>query len=87
MKALAMSLFAGVLALSACTTTSDQNLALGALGGAAVGASVSDRNDRMKGALIGAAVGAAAGTMLGQTNQTGKCRYADGRGGTYIANC
>jgi len=53
------------LSLSACQT-SDQNAALGALGGAAVGAAVSGGGDRTTGALVGAAVGVAASTLIGR---------------------
>lgn len=88
MKFIALTLCAGALALSACTTTTDQNLALGSLAGAAVGATVSNKDDRLKGALIGAAVGAGTGTLIGQANNNkGQCYYADGKGGTYIARC
>lgn len=90
MKAFALTLCAGAFALSACTnTTTDQNLALGSLAGAAVGATVSNKDDRLQGALIGAAVGAGAGTLLGQANNNngGQCYYADGKGGRYIARC
>ena len=66
------------------------------LGGAALGAVVADATggSKTKGALLGAAAGAVAGTMLGQHNtgssggsNRNQCYYADGRGGTYIANC
>lgn len=87
MKAFAISLAAAALALSACTTTPGQNTAIGALAGAAVGTAVSGDGDELQGALTGAAVGALAGTMMGQAQQTGKCYYADGKGGTYIAPC
>lgn len=76
------------LGLSACVeTTPTQNTVLGAVGGAAAGAAVSSKRDRTEGALIGAALGAAAGTVLNPTNNAGKCYYADGRGGRYIAAC
>ncbi|MBE2274745.1 MAG: glycine zipper 2TM domain-containing protein [Rhodobacteraceae bacterium] len=87
MKIIALPLIIAALGLSACTTTPGQNTALGALGGAAVGAAVSSDGDELQGALTGAAVGAIAGTLMGQTQQSGKCYYADGRGGTYIAPC
>ena len=87
MKTIALSLSLAALALSACTTTPGQNTALGALAGAAVGTAVSSDGDKLQGALTGAALGAVAGTVVGQNQQTGKCYYADGRGGTYIAPC
>ncbi|WP_309666734.1 glycine zipper 2TM domain-containing protein [Tabrizicola sp.] len=74
------------LSLSACQTA-DQNAALGALGGAAVGAAVSSGEDRTKGALIGAAVGVAASTLIGPASQQGKCYYRDQYGQRFIANC
>ena len=74
------------VSLSACQTQ-DQNAALGALGGAAVGAAVSSDKDRTKGALIGAAVGVAASTLVGPAPQQGKCYYRDQYGQRFIANC
>lgn len=74
------------LSLAACQTA-DQNAALGALGGAAVGAAVSSDADRTKGALIGAAVGVAASTLIGPASQQGKCYYRDQYGQRFIANC
>ena len=74
------------LGLAGCTTT-DQNAALGALGGAAVGAAVSAPSDRTQGALIGAAVGVAASTLIGPAQQAGQCLYRDNRGQTFTAPC
>ena len=65
-------------------TTAEQSGTVGALGGAAIGAAVS--RDPVKGAAIGAVAGGAAGYLLGRTAD-GRCRYSDGRGGTYIARC
>lgn len=74
------------LSLAACQTT-DQNAALGALGGAAVGAAVSSDEDRTQGALIGAAVGVAASTLIGPATTQGRCYYRDQYGRRFIANC
>jgi len=73
------------LGLSACET-SDQNAAAGALGGAAVGALVTDNNP-LQGALIGAAVGVAASTLIGPTGNSGQCYYRNSQGQRYIDNC
>ncbi|NGM45346.1 glycine zipper 2TM domain-containing protein [Rhodobacter sp. SGA-6-6] len=75
------------LALAACVASPEQNTAVGALSGAAIGAAVSGGDDKVQGALTGAAVGAIAGTMIGQTNQPGKCYYRDANGNRFIANC
>lgn len=75
-----------IAALAACTPA-DQNLAVGALGGAAVGAAVSSDSDRTKGALVGAAVGAAASQLLGPAQRQGQCRYRDQYGQEFIAAC
>ena len=75
------------LGLAACVATPEQNTAVGALTGAAVGAAVSGDGDKVEGALIGGAVGAIAGTYLGQTSQPGKCYYRDANGNRFIANC
>lgn len=85
MKKLFLILPVVALSLSACETT-DQNAALGALGGAAVGAAVSD-GDRTTGALIGAAVGVAASTLIGPAQTPGQCYYRDQYGQRFIANC
>ncbi|MGC5198950.1 glycine zipper 2TM domain-containing protein [Aphanothece microscopica] len=74
------------LALTGCAT-SDQNAALGALGGAAVGAAVSSEEDRTQGALIGAAVGVAASTLIGPATTPGQCYYRDAQGRRYVAAC
>ncbi len=75
------------LPLAACQTV-EQNAALGALGGAAVGAAVSSDSDRTKGALVGAAVGAvAAATLIGPAPTKGQCYYRDQNGQQYIAAC
>lgn len=74
------------MSLAACTPA-QQTTALGAVGGAAVGAAVSSDSDRDKGALIGAVVGGAAATLLGPASQAGKCRYRDATGREYIAAC
>lgn len=74
------------LALAACTPA-EQSLAVGTVGGAAVGAAVSSGDDRAKGAVVGAIVGATAATLLGPAQQQGKCRYRDQYGNEYIAAC
>jgi YMGG-like Gly-zipper len=74
------------LVISACTPT-EQRAAVGALGGAAVGAAVSSDADRKKGALVGAAVGAAAATLIGPAPTAGQCYYRDQYGQQYIAPC
>ncbi len=77
-----------VLAALVACTPAEQNAALGALGGAAVGAAVSSDSDRTKGALVGAAVGVAASQLIGPVPQrTGKCYYRDQYGNRFIADC
>ncbi|WP_225029958.1 glycine zipper 2TM domain-containing protein [Xinfangfangia pollutisoli] len=75
------------LGLSACVATPEQNTAVGALTGAAIGTAVSGKGDKTQGALTGAALGAIAGTYMGQSQKAGQCYYSDGRGGRYIAAC
>lgn len=74
------------LTLAACTPA-EQSLAIGTLGGAAVGAAVSSDSDRSKGAIVGAVVGATAATLLGPAQQQGQCRYRDQNGREFIAAC
>lgn len=74
------------LPIAACTPA-EQNAAIGAVGGAAVGAAVSSDSDREKGAIVGAVVGVAASQLLGPAPQAGKCYYRDQYGNRYIAAC
>jgi outer membrane lipoprotein SlyB len=74
------------LPIAACTPA-EQSLAVGALGGAAVGAAVSSDDDKAKGAVVGAVVGATAATLLGPASNPGQCRYRDAYGREYIAAC
>ncbi len=84
LKMLALPLMA--LSLAACQTEG-QNAALGALGGAAVGAAVSSDDDRTTGALVGAAVGVAASTLIGPAQTQGQCYYRDQYNRRFIAAC
>lgn len=86
MKRLLLSLPLLALPLMACTPA-EQNAALGAVGGAAVGAAISSDDDREKGAIVGAVVGVAASQLLGPAPQTGKCYYRDQYGNRFIADC
>lgn len=79
-------LAAAALLLTACETA-EQNAALGALGGAAVGAAVSSDKDRTVGALTGAAVGVAASTLIGPAQQPGQCVYRNQYGERFLAPC
>lgn len=74
------------LPIAACTPA-EQSLAVGTLGGAAVGAAISSDEDRTKGAIAGAVVGATAATLLGPATQSGKCRYRGSDGTVFIADC
>jgi Glycine zipper 2TM domain len=74
------------LTLAACQTQG-QNAALGALGGAAVGAAVSSEDDRLAGAALGAAAGVAASTLIRPTGQNNTCLYRDAAGRTFEAPC
>ena len=82
-------LLAGTISLSACATDSEQagniaqGAAIGATGGAAVGAVVPGVNV-IEGAAIGAAVGGLAGAVWADNNGDG---YADGnvQNGTYYS--
>ncbi|MGB4826332.1 MAG: YMGG-like glycine zipper-containing protein [Paracoccaceae bacterium] len=86
MKQLLLAASIAALTLSACTPT-EQSTAVGALGGAAVGAAVSGKGDKTKGAIVGAGLGALAGSLIGKANEPGKCYYNDGYGNRYIAPC
>lgn len=86
MKRFLLTLPILTLSLAACTPA-EQNAAIGAVGGAAVGAAISSDSDRTKGALAGAAVGVIASQLIGPAPQSGKCYYRDQYGQKYIANC
>lgn len=89
MKTMILILPTVILAISGCqpTTTSSQNVATGALAGAAIGAVVADDDDRLEGALIGGTVGAVAATLIGQASTPGDCVYRDAYNRQYIARC
>lgn len=86
MKQFLLTLPILTLSLAACTPA-EQNAAIGAVGGAAVGAAVSSDSDRTKGAIAGAAVGVVASQLIGPAPTAGKCYYRDQYGQRYIANC
>ncbi|MGB7240826.1 MAG: glycine zipper 2TM domain-containing protein [Sulfitobacter sp.] len=71
--------------LVACDTQTQSTLT-GAAAGAAIGAAVSNDDDRVAGALIGGAAGAAAGNFVGRT-QSGSCVYQRPDGSRYTAAC
>ncbi len=75
-----------IASLAACETTTANTTGVGALTGAAIGASVSGGDDKVKGALIGAAVGGVAGNYIGKT-QNGQCVYQRANGSRYYASC
>jgi Glycine zipper len=74
------------LGLAACETP-EQNAVAGALGGAALGAAVSNDDDRLTGALTGAAVGVAGSLLIGPAQQPGQCVYRDQNGNRFVAAC
>ncbi len=74
------------LGLAACGTP-EQNAVAGGLGGAAIGAAVSNDDDRLTGALTGAAVGVGASLLLGPAQQPGQCYYRNAQGQRVIAAC
>ena len=87
MKRFLLTLPLLALPIAACTPA-EQNAALGAVGGAAVGAAVSSDDDREKGAIVGAIVGVAASQLIGPVPQrSGKCYYRDQYGNRFIADC
>ncbi|MGL4321367.1 MAG: glycine zipper 2TM domain-containing protein [Paracoccaceae bacterium] len=86
MKKLMIVLPLCAFALAACQTEG-QNAAVGALGGAAVGAAVSSDDDRLAGAALGAAAGVAASTLIRPTGQNNTCLYRDQYGRTFEAAC
>lgn len=76
-----------VMLAAACQTQQDRSVATGALAGAALGAAVSDDDDRLEGAIIGGTAGAVAGALIGQANTPGDCVYQDAYGNRYVAPC
>ncbi|MFM2391193.1 MAG: hypothetical protein RLZZ437_2748 [Pseudomonadota bacterium] len=86
MKRLLLTLPILTIPLAACQTEG-QNAAVGALGGAAIGAAVSSEDDRLAGAALGAAAGVAASTLIRPTGQNNICLYRDASGRTFEAPC
>lgn len=74
-----------IAALAACETN-DRTLAASTLAGAAIGATVSGSDDKVKGAIIGGAAGVAAGTLINR-QQNGACVYERPDGSRYTATC
>jgi Glycine zipper 2TM domain len=74
------------LGLTACGTP-EQNAVAGGLGGAVLGAAVSNDDDRLTGALTGAAVGVGASLLLGPAPTPGQCYYRNSAGQRVIAAC
>lgn len=88
-KLIALTLSAS-LGLAGCynTLTPDQQLAVGALGGAAAGLLAADIvNANSNWTVLAALAGAAAGTVVARNQQTGLCAYARGDGTYYEARC
>ncbi len=81
---------AASLGLAGCynTLTPDQQLGVGALGGAAAGILTADvLGANRNWTILAALAGAAAGTMVAKNNQTNMCAYARGDGTYYEAPC
>jgi len=70
-----------VVAVSGCTST-EKDVSVGTLGGAAIGGLVGGG----KGALIGGLVGAGSG-LLYRRLENGYCQYRDRYGRIYTARC
>ncbi|MBC7674470.1 MAG: hypothetical protein H7173_00185 [Rhodoferax sp.] len=75
-----------VAGLAACDTQEQRQLT-GTLAGAAIGASVSNRDDKAKGVIIGGLAGLAAGTLIGGRDTQGRCLYQRPDGSRYYSNC
>lgn len=87
MRAAFLLLPALAFALAACEPA-EQNVAGGAVAGAILGAALSSKSDRTKGAILGAGAGVAAAAVV---NETGggrqQCNYRDAYGQVYQAPC
>lgn len=70
-----------LMAVAGCTST-EKNVGVGALGGAAIGGIAGGT----EGALIGAGVGALGGYLVRQL-EDGTCQYRDKNGRIYSAAC
>ena len=75
-----------VASLAACETQEQRQLT-GTLAGAAIGASVSNSDDKAKGVIIGGLAGLAAGTLIGGRDSPGRCLYQRPDGTRYYASC
>ena len=72
---------AAVAALSGCTTT-EKDIGVGTLAGAAIGGIA----DGGRGALIGAGAGALTGVLV-RNLRNGQCQYRNSKGQIYTAPC
>lgn len=82
MRKLSIALaLASAVALGGCTTT-EQDVGVGTLAGAAIGGIAGGG----KGALIGAGAGALGGLLV-RNLRNGYCQYRDSRGRVYTARC
>ena len=72
---------AALFMLSACTTT-EKDLSIGTVAGAAIGGIAGGG----KGALIGAGAGALGGLLV-RNLRNGNCQYRNSRGHIYTARC
>ncbi len=79
-------LMALLVPLAACSQT-EQGATIGGLSGAAIGTAVASPHNRAEGALVGGAIGAVAGALIGSANEPNRCRYRDGYGRVYTAQC
>ena len=75
-----------IAGLSACDTK-EQSQIVGAGTGAIIGASVSNDDDKFKGAVIGGLAGLAAGTLVNGRDSQGRCLYQRPDGSRYYASC
>ncbi|MEM1318331.1 MAG: glycine zipper domain-containing protein [Pseudomonadota bacterium] len=72
----------GMFLLAGCTST-ERGAVVGGVAGGAIGAATTGTAG---GAVVGAAGGALAGALIGRVAGN-RCRYSDGRGGSYIGRC
>lgn len=87
MRKISLLIPAAAMFLAACTPQ-EQNVAGAAAAGALVGAAVSSKSDRGKGAIIGAGLGVAGAALVNESgNNRRMCRYRDNYGQIYEAPC
>jgi len=80
--------FTGLIALSACNTTTNNDQLSGAFVGGVLGAiTATALGANTNWLILGTLAGAATGALVAENRRTGECAYSNGDGTYYRASC